>query len=311
MFYKYVDNKTNKKGEDKMSFLNLRGEMLHCSECKKSLAIEYKEVRRVQIGDLSVMEQIALNEEKMPKDYNAERFGYYFHYEVICNDCVPKSDTVLKVDEENILSPILDKYKYFFSEHDKIIEKFVKHELASMDADYIKGLISSAILECKRKNETKHELIKKRENAIMKIIIKRIFEKLHSIEEIRIWNEKCNQLLCELKEKAKLFSGFDLYFMIDSKTPRNLNPYIIYEATIAEPIPLENKTGFYLKTANFAEKTYKDIINEVEQVKKSREYDVKILVEEQLKNFNNFLKIKRLNKSLLIVDWKSKFFFLK
>ena len=59
-----------------MSFLNIRGEKIHCVDCGAVCTIEYEGgAQETQIGDFQVVEQMELSQMVMP-DYDAEQNGY-------------------------------------------------------------------------------------------------------------------------------------------------------------------------------------------------------------------------------------------
>lgn len=235
-----------------MSFLNVRGEMIHCEKCGATRLLEYAGGPQfTQIGDFGCMEQIELSKMFMP-EYNAEQEGYYYHRFGVCQKCVQKRHNAKIFCDDYIVFQYLDKVNEFNS---------LKGHFEYMVVENLKKNINVRLLEEINPTafdtfiHTKHFGIKKEKRRISEIYVnqskKQIFEYLKRQLDSNSELNELKELVLEMeidvkKELSKYMFSIEGFLLDNVNDERNLNPYICYEATTRVPAEQESTQAFYI-----------------------------------------------------------------
>ena len=244
-----------------MSWLLIRGKMLHCEECGAQQAIEYEEGPLLtQIGDLNVLKQMELNEQCMPEKYNCQTEGYYFHIDgFYCEKCIndktqrPEGIFVVTQNKDVLsnMNQIIEDYK---GKAEAMQTKCVGEILLSISLEDIIAIaprqLPRIIILAKGMNEEnkKEELsrfIRKHVNPINKMIMGKVYmhpavKRLDEEYQKALEKEEKN-ILAEVEGKA----GIHYYHKIDLLEIDCLNPYICYEGSMRQPIAENRFLNFY------------------------------------------------------------------
>ncbi|MCR4693175.1 MAG: hypothetical protein K5664_04770 [Firmicutes bacterium] len=228
-----------------MSFLNIRGEKIYCEKCGECITIEYEGgPQMTQIGDMEVYEQMEVSKELLP-DYDAEKYGYYFIRVAVCSKCKSKRKKVF--DDDYILFRYMDKYNELEEFKENMLEEMVKYIRKNLSEDMLREIDADAYEELKQK---KHFGIKKEKVRIAEEYVRRAKRNIYPYMQKQFnKDERLIRLADELRQlepeaEAEVIkywrSGLKGYCKISITQPRNLNPYICYDATIRTP---KEKTG--------------------------------------------------------------------
>ncbi len=259
-----------------MSFLFLRGEMFYCTECCLSMSLDFiGGARLTQIGDFNVYEQIELNKEFMPKTYDCETDGYYFHKPVLCSRClhsVLNSETIIyKSDQSPPFETLLSYTKKYSSLMKDCIQEYTDDFISRMDKLFCQQL-SPEVYENTighkyfritfKKQELSQKYIHSTRGKLFKAFIAHITN--HERYKQMASEYSASISMCEQECRDLLEQGIETYYEeIELNGEVILNPFIVYEALIRkrkapqEPIsvydgPYEIRTG---KLRNFLSKS--------------------------------------------------------
>ncbi len=240
-----------------MSFLNLRGEMLHCSQCNKSFTIEYEGgAKTTQVGDENVQEQQELNERYMPQSYNAKKDGYYFHRILICEDCINSLTDPETVIFNGILP--IDYITFYSDQYRDAVEELMEFEIDAFAARFDKDFCLQQNPDAYEKTlgNKKFKLTCFKEELIKEYILLSKHQIVSAFQSyikqhpsfIKLSNEYRNLTSVHEQECTDILNNrYTKYFeqiTLDEKV--NLNPYICSEGfTIRERIINVTPCNFY------------------------------------------------------------------
>lgn len=241
-----------------MSFLFLRGEMFHCTECCLSLSLDFVGgARLTQIGDFNVYVQIELNKEFMPETYVCETDGYYFHKPVLCSRClqpVLNSETIIYKSDQSppfeILLSYTEKYSSFMKD---CIQEYTDDFISRMDKLFCQQLSPESY-----ENTIGHKYFRitfKKQELSQKFIystrgklFKAFIEHITNHEKFKQMASEYSNLvsMCEQECRDLLKQGIKTYYEeIELNGEVNLNPFIVHEALIRRRIPPEEPISVY------------------------------------------------------------------
>ncbi|MFA9422271.1 MAG: hypothetical protein ACERLG_01745 [Sedimentibacter sp.] len=250
-----------------MSFLNIRGKMIHCLNCDNLVTIEYVGGNvQTQIGDASVMQQRELNEEFMPADYDFKNEGYYYHDGAICKDCIKdiqqNDDNYLLVDSDYIVFHYLEAVHNImdhisrlpYSLYSEYLNNLTENTLKQINEELFAEIINTKTFglkkEKKRLSQMFVEKSKEEINKSYKDFIKNSNEYKQLKKEGRVLSEKYEEKVIENLD----FEG-PIYRKINYMDTNNLNPYIVAETTVRVPLEVIGNTEFYEEAVEINKKS--------------------------------------------------------
>ncbi len=93
-----------------MSFMTVRGKIFICSQCEKSLTIEYQGgATMTQIGDMEVYRQQELSQQLGQPSAYPESEGYYLYDIGLCAECY--TDVNKKINSDRATLPTQNPHK--------------------------------------------------------------------------------------------------------------------------------------------------------------------------------------------------------
>ncbi|MBE7031421.1 MAG: hypothetical protein E7401_00470 [Ruminococcaceae bacterium] len=253
-----------------MSFLNIRGEKIHCKKCGEVCTIEYEGgAKPTQIGDFSVIEQKRLSKKYM-RNYDAKDKGYYYHHFGICSRCISRRHRATELYDKQIIDYI-EKVKNFAETKEWHKSETLKKFESNINEDLLRQASPTSFCVLK---DTKHFGIKKEKRRIVEKYIEQakseiaqyLNEQLEKIPELKQAKEelfKIEKKLTFILPKCKrVIKG---YMPIDLVSERNLNPYICYEMTTRVPKEIDATRGFY-KPIKYSKEMVESIIGNNEKL---------------------------------------------
>lgn len=236
-----------------MSFLNIRGEQIHCENCGKTISVEYEGgAMPTHIGDMSVAEQTELSEQFMP-DYDAENNGYYYQRFAVCSDCVKKYGDLKIFDDDHILFRYMDKNCELQDLKENLLSVVLKDFKKNLSEELLEKIDVDAYRELKNK---KHFGIKKEKRRIAAEYISKAKRNIYTYvrqqlsaappllelgDEIKGMEDAVRNLLYETR-------GSEIRGLIklDMTEPRNLHPMFCYPASVRTPQRCDNDIDFFV-----------------------------------------------------------------
>lgn len=232
-----------------MSFLLIRGEMFHCTNCRRMFTVDFEGgPQATQIGDFNVYEQIELNREFMPEIFKCESEGYYFHEPVLCETCLSILDhkTILyEVDKY----PPFDVLMSYSQKYSKIIkadrQDYIDSFISKVDKSYCQQLSPTVFEETIghkffKITSHKNELAQRYIEGTKTEILKNYFDHITGSDKYKETASEYKNLIstCEQECRDLLEKGITGYCQeLDLNGTVNLNPHICYETTIRKRIP--------------------------------------------------------------------------
>ena len=288
-----------------MSFLLLRGEMLHCEGCNKSLSFEYEGVSRCQVGEGNVFGQMTYNKTYMPIDYKPEEDGYYFHRVCLCSKCISRNKKIYIIDDNSEFPQIAGEYETLTNEVIETINISVKEMIELTTVDRFKELVElsiKAIPSTDELNQTieSQKLIKKRWDYCKNRLVRDYVRQSAELElKINIEN-RYQQFLKKLDEANKKLAAFKGFFRkVDIISDRTVNPYITYEKTICRPIPQEENTDFYERSFKDANEILKEYHNRILKSSDQIQNTVESTASKLLENYHKIFTQKNMSVDIL------------
>lgn len=240
-----------------MSFLNIRGENIHCKVCDANIKIEYEGgMQFTQIGDINVEIQKKLNEHFMPCNYDYDEDGYYFHSFGICKDCIEKeyksSDEYVLLENDHIIFRYEEEIDRIKSEIEFWAFNAFKDYFKDITVDRLKDINYKEFSRIsntktfgikKEKRYLSQSFVKKSENSILEnyrqyILNSEKYKKLY--EEGKKFNRENTQKVLEWKDTKA-----HVYRQIDYEGLYNLNDYICAPTTVRKGTGSTQDIEFY------------------------------------------------------------------
>lgn len=237
-----------------MSFLSIRGSVVHCEDCDEKAVIEYEGGNQLtQIGDQSVIEQVNLNTTCNPRDYDAEIAGYYYHTSALCEQCFQKQYG----NKALILEPGVALFEYGKLRdelNDKIDEpasRYAEEYLDNFTETACERINPPLFAEIKdiptygSKNDKRNlvERYLKESQSGLRTELLIGMRQSSGYQDFMLLREQC---LGFEKEVLSLASQYNTgFYPIDFEQPVNLNPYICYEGSVRYPGMIYANTVFY------------------------------------------------------------------
>lgn len=233
-----------------MSFLNIRGEMIHCKKCGAVCTIEYQGGPQLtQIGDFYVAEQMKLTKKFMRK-YNAEQEGYYYHRVAICQKCLEEKRRADLFSNNHILFKYVNEINELTDFKSGFCSGAIYDFEQNISDDLLKAVNPQEFLILK---STKHFGIKKEKRRIAEKYVENSKHDIYNYirerfdAEIKPMQNEIlkteNDLSMFLRGCGQFIEGFEL---LDTKSERNLHPFLCYEATLRMPETEESDRDFYI-----------------------------------------------------------------
>jgi hypothetical protein len=257
-----------------MSFLNIRGKVVHCTDCDNYMVIEYEGGNKpTQIGDSAVAEQVRLNNEIMPEDYDFEKLGYYYHKGAICNNCIKRQHEKFKkslfVKPDFVVLQYLEIVEMMYQNFTTIINLVANSFINELDAaDLIKinndlfQQIASARTGGVKKERLRlaEKFVNESKELLTEEVKKRISENEDFINSVQtgdsVSEEYDRAVISFLKFKG------DIYVEIDCEAEDNLNPYIYGDTAVRKPTEIYGDTQFFEGPIEFDKENIIRLIND-------------------------------------------------
>jgi len=251
-----------------MSFLNLRGKMIHCSNCDKTATVEYEGGNRLtQIGDVNVMEQEELNKRYMPSSYDYQQEGYYFHSTAICKNCLESDSQLAKesvlLEPDYLLLTFLSETQIFTSMLSRIIDTCADEYCKDFSVDKLKRINNEGFNYI---SGTKTFGLKKEKKRLSTsfaygscVLIEKDLKKFISESDAYL-NLAARVKMMHDNYTIAAMEDFDfsknIYIRIDPTANENLNDYISTEMTVRTGAGATDCIDFYDGPVKFDEVTF-------------------------------------------------------
>ena len=187
-----------------MSFMTVRGKIFICSQCEKSLTIEYQGgAQMTQIGDMEVYRQQELSQQLGQLSADPEREGYYLYDIGLCAECYTDVSREINSDREKKVFSLIDslneKKKSYLDDIEEIISSISMKLIYQWDLNMLQSILGKklgALLN------DKHMAKSKREKQIRDLLRKRHFNLESSIIEEAFQNEAIQKLIADYEEST-------------------------------------------------------------------------------------------------------------
>ena len=230
-----------------MSFLNVVGKIYRCSECQKSIRIEYQDgARLTQIGDWNVTSQLELSKKLGQPNDNPDENGYYLYDIRICIDCFNKQNGVLDNDKLETIGQInndlLERREKTVADIEELTPGILDDIISPLTLTDVENIIGGSV---DPSFGDKHATPKKRKRLINEFLDQHR-DKFAEFFRRKAWQESdiqqivkgYNALAEPAMKKLKKLIPTDTPFYIAKHTnaAENLNDLICYEHTIRKPV---------------------------------------------------------------------------
>lgn len=261
-----------------MSWLWLKGEKIHCSECESSVEIYYEDAPRfVQVGDINVVLQRQLNERyNEPGDGFDSKTAMFFHVVGICENCLQHMNIDLYyIPEEDInYKKILDEYELLHQSFNNSTNQIVRDFLNSIQGNLLDEIIKKSIqinpTTKNNQNKRSKQIISERKQYIVRCL-STYFEKYKekTVLEGKFKNDfqefqvSIQQYFNTCSDIAVILKPYD-YLNI-----RTLNPIISNPESRAKPKKMEYQPlHFYIDQGYTLEEFRCEIVDHIEHNKR-------------------------------------------
>lgn len=199
-----------------MAWMNFRGNMYHCIDCKLAVAADCDDgPKRTRIDNVEKTIQKHFHKQFMPPSYDLKRNGYYFHSGALCKTCLPHQLSKSAIVYSNRELPPYDKALWLVEEVSRelneIMEKAVIEYASRIDARYCVNLFSLLSENPENENSLSTEVSLGEAN---KTIIEEFRHYLESSRDTKDHICKFQKALSKLEPelKALLQQGKKLYY---------------------------------------------------------------------------------------------------
>jgi hypothetical protein len=239
-----------------MSFLLVSGKIFICSECNRSVKVNYKEgALPTQIGDIEITHQLELSSEIGQPNSDPNEEGYYLYDIGMCEKCY---FSLIDESERKRSSEISRCIHGIITARDERINAF-----SSLNPTLFEDVVSKITLAeiCSALSEDiasltgdKHDSISKKQR-LKKAFIHKYKSEIESYILNKCWSEPCALVIVErfntatkaLMKALKIAIGSNNLFCISKRTnaTESLNEYITAYTTIREPLNESPNESFY------------------------------------------------------------------
>jgi len=297
-----------------MSWLWLKGEIIHCSECEASFEIKYVDApRNVQVGDFNVIKQMELNQLYKGSGNGLDSTSpMFYHVVALCENCLKKIDQDLYYipKEDHNFTILMQEYDAAREQYDQQVKQCIESFLEGIRATTLEQFINKALESISSTNNNKkkkmRQLVDERKQYVKNCILSH-FEKS---EEVAALVFTLTESGIHFTEHAhQFFDAFahDITILerIDLDKPRTLNPIISYPNSIVQPILQDRPSVNYYQNSGYTVKNIDvEVANYFQKKNKGLRKDIRQAAAKRISDLDAFLHSKSINQDVFMTEKK-------
>jgi len=297
-----------------MSWLWLKGEIIHCIECAASLEIKYDDApRNVQIGDFNVIKQMELNQLYKGSGNGLDSTSpMFYHVVALCENCLKKIDKDLYYipKEDHRFTILMQGYDATREQYDHQINQCIETFLEEIRVITLEHFINKALESISSTNNNKkkkmRQLVDERKQYVKNCILLHI-EKSNEVAAVVF---SLTESGIHFTEHAhQFFDAFahDITILecIDTDKPRTLNPIISYPNSKVQPIPSDKQCMNFYQNSGYTVKDLDDeIANYFQKKNKGLRKDIRQAAANRISDLDAFFHLKSINQDVFMTEKK-------